>query len=203
MPLVDWHWQSAGDDLLAGIRCWSEAVVGQEDERTVAFRRSSRSDSTGEGGARLDRSVGVNGRFTVTVKTERPKFLIVAELFLLVQSCAILIMIYFAALATPDSTIQLTGEPMRVGDIRLKALIVLALALAFSIYVGLGVWRGNPIARHLFVGLFVMIVFLETFVRGAFIEIPLVVLVCGVVGWYFYAKSNVRSFFDRQNKHPT
>ena len=144
---------------------------------------------------------GVNGRLPMTVKAERPKLLILAELFVLVQSCAILIMIYFAALATPDSTIQFTGEPMRVGDIRLKALIVLALALALSIYVGLGVWRGDPIARHLFVGLFVMIVLLETFIRDAFIEIPLVVLVCGVVGWYFYGKSNVRSFFsiDKSN----
>lgn len=139
----------------------------------------------------------------MTAKTERPKFLIVAELFVLVQICAILIMIYVAALATPDSTIQLTGEPMRVEDIRLTALIVLALALMFLIYVGLGVWRGNAIARHLFVGLFVMIVFLQTFIREAFVEIPLVVLVCGVVGWYFYAKSNVKCFFSRQDKHPT
>ena len=151
---------------------------------------------------RLDRSAGANGQFTVTAKAERPKFLIVAEIFILAQSCAILIMIYFAALATPDSTIQLTGESMRVGDIRLEALIILALALALSIYIGLGLWRGNPIAKHLFVGLFVMIAILETYVRGAFIEIPLVVLVCGVVGWYFYAKSNVRSFFDRQDKRP-
>lgn len=139
----------------------------------------------------------------MTAKAGRPKLLIVAELFVLVLSCAILVMIFFAALATPDSTVQLTGEPMRVGDIRLKALIVLALALMFSIYVGVGVWRGSSIARHIFVGLFVMIVFLETFVRGAFVEIPLVVLVCGVVGWYFYGKLNVRRFFERQDKYST
>lgn len=139
----------------------------------------------------------------MTARHERPTFLILAELFVLVQSCAILIMIYFAAFATPDSTIQLTGEPMRVGDIRHKAFIVLALALAFSIYVGLGVWRGNPIARHFFVGLFVMVMFIQTFVREAYVEIPVVILVCGVVGWYFYAKSNVRRYFDRRDKHPT
>lgn len=121
-----------------------------------------------------------------------------AEILIVVQSCAILVMIYVATLATPDSTIQLTGESMRVGDIRLKALIVLAIGLAYLIVIGLGIWRGNPIARHLFVGSFVMLALVETYVRGAYIEIPFVVLACGIVGWYFYAKPNVVRFFDRQ-----
>jgi hypothetical protein len=107
-------------------------------------------------------------------------------------------MIYIATLATPDSTIQLTGDSMRVGDIRLKALMVLTFGLAFSIVVGFGIWRGNSIARHLFVGSFVMLVCVETYVRGAYIEIPFVVLACGIVGWYFYAKPNVIRFFNRR-----
>ena len=48
-----------------------------------------------------------------------------------------------------------------------------------------------------------MVMFIQTFVREAYVEIPVVILVCGVVGWYFYAKSNVRRYFDRRDKHPT
>jgi len=113
-----------------------------------------------------------------------------------VQICVLLIAIYIAIFATPESTFQITDESMVVGDVRMELFVVLVLWLAFTAYVGLGLWHGNSITRHVFVGSLVAILLIETFIRREFIELPLVVLTCGIVAWYFYAKPNVKQFFE-------
>ena len=132
----------------------------------------------------------------MTEKAKRPLFLVIAVLFIGAQICALFAALYIAILATPESTFQITDEAMVVGDVRTELVVVLVLWLAISAYVGLGLWRGNSIARHIFFGTLVAILLIETFIRRAFIELPLVALTCGIVAWYFYARPNVKQYFE-------
>lgn len=132
----------------------------------------------------------------MTEKAKRPIFLVITVLIVAAQICALFVALYIAIFATPESTFQITDESMVVGDVRTELVVVLVLWLAFTAYVGLGLWRGNSITRHVFVGSVVAILLIETFIRRAFIELPLVALTCGIVAWYFYARPNVKQYFE-------
>jgi hypothetical protein len=81
-------------------------------------------------------------------------------------------------------------------DVRFELLAVLLVWLATTVYTGLGLWRGNSIARLLFLFLLVAVLLVETFVRQRYIELPLVAAISGLVAWYLYAKPNVKLFFE-------
>ncbi len=132
----------------------------------------------------------------MTVKAKRPVFLAVIVLIIAVLILLLLGSIYIAIFATPDSTFQIIGESMLMSDVRTELLAILTLWLAISAYSGLGLWRGNSIARHVFFGLLIAMMSVETYVRQALNELPLLVLTCGLVAWYLYAKPSVKRFFE-------
>ena len=129
-------------------------------------------------------------------KIKRPTFIAIFVLIVAAQVCALLFLIYIAIFATPDSTFQITGERMLMEEVRFELLTVLILWLAFTTYVGVGLWRGISVARHMFFGSLVVILLGETFARQRFIELPLVVATLGFVAWYLYAKPSVKLFFE-------
>lgn len=85
---------------------------------------------------------------------------------------------------------------MRIGDVRLAILAGLALWFAFTVSVGLGLWRGNSLARHAFLAISAIVLLFVVLVRQRYVELPFVILVCGLVAWYLYAKPSVRKFFE-------
>ena len=127
---------------------------------------------------------------------KRPVIVAIAALLVALKALLLLIPLYIAAFATPDSTIQLIGDPVRIGDVRLEILVGLALWFAFTVYVGLGLWRGNSFARHAFLAILAIVLLVVVIVRQRYVELPLVFLVCGLVAWYLYAKPSVRQFFE-------
>ncbi len=132
----------------------------------------------------------------MTDQIKRPAFVVVFVLLTAAQACVLLLPIYIAIFATPDSTFQLTGDSMLMEDVRFELLAVLLIWQVVTVYVGLGLWRGNSIARHVFFCLLVVVLLVETFARQRFIELPLVAIMSGLVAWYLYAKPNVKLFFE-------
>jgi len=113
-----------------------------------------------------------------------------------VQACVLLLPLYIAIFATPDSTFQLTDESMLMKDVRFELIVVLVVWLATTVYTGLELWRGNSIARILFLFLLAVVLLVETLARQRLVELPLVVAISGLVAWYLYAKPNVKLFFE-------
>ena len=58
----------------------------------------------------------------MTRMIKRPTFVVVFVLLTVVQACVLLIPIYIAIFATPDSTVQLTGESKVLKDVRFELL---------------------------------------------------------------------------------
>ena len=132
----------------------------------------------------------------MTRKIKRPTFVVVFVLLTVVQTCVLLLPLYIAIFATPDSTFQLTDESMLMKDVRFELIAVLLVWLATTVCAGLGLWRGNSIARLLFLFLLVVALLVETFARQRLIELPLVAIMSGLVAWYLYTKPNVKLFFE-------
>lgn len=127
---------------------------------------------------------------------KRPFLVSVFVLLVVFKACLLLIPIFVTILATPESTLQLIGDSMLIGDVRYKLLAVLIAWTVFTAYVGVGLWRGKSIARHFFLALLLVLLLMAVVLRQRYIELPLVVAVSGLVVWYLYAKPNVRSFFE-------
>ena len=85
---------------------------------------------------------------------------------------------------------------MLVNDVRVELIAVLLVWLATTVYAGLGLWRGNSIARLLFLLLLIVVLLVETIACQRLMELPLVAAIPGVVAWYLYAKPNVKRFFE-------
>ena len=85
---------------------------------------------------------------------------------------------------------------MLMENVRFELIAVLLLWLATTVYTGLELWRGNSIARLLFLFLLVVVLLVETFARQRLMELPLVAAISGLVVWYLYAKPNVKLFFE-------
>lgn len=85
---------------------------------------------------------------------------------------------------------------MLMKDVRFELIAVLLVWLATTVYAGIGLWRGNSIARLLFLVLLVAVLLVETFVRQRLMELPVVAAISGLVAWYLYAKPNVKLFFE-------
>ena len=85
---------------------------------------------------------------------------------------------------------------MLMKDVRFELMAVLLVWLATTVYAGLELWRGNSIARLLFLFLLIVVLLVETFVRQRLMELPLVAAISGLVAWYLYAKPNVKLFFE-------
>ena len=85
---------------------------------------------------------------------------------------------------------------MLMKDVRFELLAILLVWLATTVYTGVGLWRGNSIARLLFLFLLVAVLLVETFARQRLMELPVVAAISGLVAWYLYAKPNVKLFFE-------
>ncbi len=114
----------------------------------------------------------------------------------MLKACLLLIPIFVAIFATPDSTVQFIGDSMRIGDIRFRLLAVLLVWLALTIFVGVGLLRGNSIARHIFLIMLAVILMALIVMRQRYVELPIVFFVFGLATWYLYVRPNVRKFFE-------
>ena len=83
-----------------------------------------------------------------------------------------------------------------MGEVRLKVLSMLLFWFAFAAYVGPGLWRGYPMARHVAFATYAGVPLVFLVFHRAWSEIPWLIIFCAIVGGYFYAKPNVREFFD-------
>jgi len=127
---------------------------------------------------------------------KKPVLVRIAALLVALKAIMLLVPIYIATFATPDSTFQLIGDSVRVGDFRLEILTGLILWLVVAVYVALGLWRGNSIARHAFFVLLAAVLLVVVLARQRYIELPIMLLAYGLIAWYLYAKPNVRGFFE-------
>lgn len=74
---------------------------------------------------------------------KRPAFITIFTLLVAVKVCGLLVLIFIAIFATPDSTLQINEDRILIGDARIKILVILMLWLLFSVYIGLGSLRGS------------------------------------------------------------
>ena len=140
-------------------------------------------------------SLTLGGISKLVDSPKRPILVTIAALIVALKAILLLMPIYIATFATPDSTFQLIGDSVRVGDVRLEILTGLILWLVLTVYVALGLWRGNSIARHAFFALLAVVLLVVVLARQRYIELPILLLAYGLVAWYLYAKPNVRRFF--------
>ena len=128
--------------------------------------------------------------------TKRPIIVIVFALLMALQaslSAALFVLTFYVS---PESTIQIIGDPIVIAEERIAILSVFAGWAAISLIVTRGLWRGNSIARHTLFAYLVMIALLIVYARQTLLDGLIVALTFGALSWYFYAKLNVQLFFN-------
>ncbi len=132
----------------------------------------------------------------VTQQRKRP-FVLGAFAFILSMQAFILPILLLVFLLTPaTSPINYNGEKVPIGEVRLEMLSTMLVWLAFAAYVGPGLWKGKPMARHVAFGTYVALPLAMTIAFQQWSQIPWLIICYAIVGGYLYAKPNVRAWFD-------
>jgi peptidoglycan/LPS O-acetylase OafA/YrhL len=129
---------------------------------------------------------------------QRKRPFIIGAFALILSGQALLLPIIFVVLLLMPSTSPVTynGVGTSIGEVRLQLLSALGIWFAFAAYVGPGLWKGNPIARHVAFATYAGLPLIFFAFHQAWKEIPWLLICCAVVGGYLYVKPNVREFFE-------
>lgn len=131
--------------------------------------------------------------------TKRPFIVVILALLMAIQSSLAAALFVLTFYVSPESTLQIIGDPFVIAEERIAILSVFAVWAAFSLMVTRGLWRGNSIARHASFAYLIIIALLVVYARQALLDSLLVALAIGALAWYFYAKPNVQIFFSRDS----
>ena len=132
----------------------------------------------------------------VTQKRKRP-FVLGVFAFILSWQAMILPIVFLAFLLTPStSPINYNGVDVPMGEVRFEVLGTMLIWFVFAAYVGPGLWKGKPMARHVAFGTYVSVSLITIIVSKEWSEFPWAIFCYLIVGGYLYAKPNVRSFFE-------
>ena len=132
----------------------------------------------------------------VTQKRKRP-FVLGVFAFILSGQAIILPMLFLGFLLTPStSPINYNGVDVPMGEVRSELLGTMLIWFVFAAYIGPGLWKGKPMARHIAFGSYVSILSIMIIVLRDWLVVPWAIVCVLIVGGYLYAKSNVRSFFE-------
>ena len=83
-----------------------------------------------------------------------------------------------------------------MGDVRLQMLGTMLIWFVFAAYLGPGLLKGKPMARHVAFGTYITIPLVLIIAFRQWSEIPWAILCYLIVGTYLYAKPNVCTFFE-------
>ncbi len=129
-------------------------------------------------------------------KRKRP-FVLGVFAFILSAQALLLPIMFLVFLLTPStSPITYNGVEVPMGEVRLEVLGTILIWFAFAAYVGPGLWKGNPMARHVAFATYAVVPLIYITFHQAWTEIPWLILCCAIVGGYLYAKPNVCDFFE-------
>jgi len=127
---------------------------------------------------------------------KRPFVLGLFALILSMQAVVVPIFIFVFLVMPPTSPINYNGQEIPIGSIRLEVLGMMVVWFAFAAYVGPGLWRGKPMARHVAFGTYVALSLIAISAYRQWSEIPWLITFYLIVGGYLYGKLNVRTFFE-------
>ena len=131
-----------------------------------------------------------------TEQRKRP-FVLRVFAFILCGQALLLPILFLAVLLTPaTSPVNYNGVEVPIGDVRFQMLGSMLVWFAIAAYIGPGLWRGNPIARHVAFGTYVAIPLAMVIAYRRWSEISWLIFCYLIVGTYLYAKPNVRRFFQ-------
>ena len=131
-----------------------------------------------------------------TEQRKRPFVLGVFAFILSVQAIILPILLFIVLLSPSDWPVNYNGVEVPLGDVRLTILGTMLVWFAFAAYVGPGLWKGKPMARHVAFGTYVAVPLVMISVYQQWSEIPWAIICYLIVGGYLYAKPNVRLFFE-------
>ena len=83
-----------------------------------------------------------------------------------------------------------------MGEVRFEVLGSMLIWFAFAAYVGPGLWKGKPMARHVAFGTYVAFPLVMIIALKEWSVIPGTTICYIIVGGYLYAKPNVHNFFE-------
>jgi len=127
---------------------------------------------------------------------KRPLVLGFFSLILSLQAIVLPILLLVFLVTPSSSLIDYNGEQVPIGSIRLEMLATMLIWFAFAAFVGPGLWKGKPIARHVAFGTYAGFGVFLMFMQPTWSNFLWVVFCFLIVGGYLYAKRNVRVFFE-------
>ncbi|RLA46150.1 MAG: hypothetical protein DRR42_18675 [Gammaproteobacteria bacterium] len=129
-------------------------------------------------------------------RRKRPFVLAVIAVILSGQAVILPILFFIFVFSPSNSPITYNGEQVLMGQVRFEVVGTIMIWFAIAAYVGPGLWKGNPMARHVAFGTYAGLPLIFIIVQQAWAEIPWLIFCCAIVGWYLYVKPNVRGFFE-------
>jgi len=127
---------------------------------------------------------------------KRPFVLGFVSLILRLQAMMLPILLLVLLVAPSSSPINYNGERVPIGSVRLEMLAIMLIWFVFAAYIGPGLWKGKPIARHVAFGTYAGFGLFLLLVQPTWFNLLWVIFCCLIVGGYLYAKPNVREFFE-------
>lgn len=132
----------------------------------------------------------------VTQQRKRP-FLLGLFAFVLSGQVVVLPIVFIAFLLIPsDSPVNFNGVDVPMGEVRLEMLATMVIWFALAGFVGPGLWKGRPTARHVAFGMYAGSGLVLMLVQPTWSNLFCAIFGCLAVGGYLYAKPNVRTFFE-------
>ncbi|MEM8815741.1 MAG: hypothetical protein AAGE85_07920, partial [Pseudomonadota bacterium] len=108
------------------------------------------------------------------------------------QAFVLPILFFMFLLAPSDSPVSVSGVDVPMGEIRFQALSTMLIWFVFAAYVGPGLWRGKPKARHVAFAVYVAIPLVFIVASQEWNDIAWMVVCDLIVGGYLYAAPGVR-----------
>ena len=127
---------------------------------------------------------------------KRPFVLGFFALILSMQAIVLPILIVVLLLTPSTSPINYNGLEVPIGTVRLEMLAIMLVWLVFAAFLGPGLWKGKPVARHVAFGTYAGFGLILVTIQRTWPNLIWVAFCCLIVGGYLYAKRNVRSWFD-------
>ena len=127
---------------------------------------------------------------------KRPFVLGFFSLILSLQAVVLPILLLVLLVTPASSPINYNGERVPIGTVRLEMLGIMLIWFVIAAFVGPGLWKGKPIARHVAFGAYVGFGLILMIAQPTWSNFLWVIFCCLLVGGYLYAKPNVRSFFE-------
>ncbi|MEL7297492.1 MAG: hypothetical protein AAGJ86_07495 [Pseudomonadota bacterium] len=127
---------------------------------------------------------------------KRPRLLSFAGVILMAQSATLALIVLIGLIVGSSVKLTWSGRMPQIGAMSLAEMVVLMLLSVVLGFLGKGLWRGRPLARHAAYALFALPGLIAIIVRRDVLAIPVWLILVSLAGWYLYCKPNVQRYFS-------